>query len=161
MKKAAFFILMALSIIGCGDNKTDFEYNQKVTKEFIKNRDNVNQFHKDIEDGAYNHSSDPSKHFSEQSVVKIEQDLKKSTEVVNKAPHSVAADVFHKEILAYFSVLNDTYYPKAKEFINAEEGDLKQKKLQELNSLKTTLDQKEQEVLDAKVLFLKQVNIEE
>jgi len=161
MKKAAFFILMTVGIIACEDNKTDFDYNQKVTKEFIKNRDNVDQLHKDIEDGAYNHSSSPSKHFSEQSVVKIEQDAKKSTEVVNKAPHSIAADLFHNEILAYLNALNDTYYPKAKEFINAEEGDSKQEKLQELNSLKTALDQKEQEVLDAKVLFLKQVNIEE
>ena len=161
MKKAAFFILMTIGIMACSDNKTDFEYNQKVTKEFIKNRDNVNKLHKDIEDGAYNHTSDPSKHFSEQSVVKVEQEAKKSTELVSEAPHSVAADLFHKEILEYLNALNESYYVKAKEFINAEEGDAKQGKLQELNNLKTELDQKEQSVLDAKVLFLKQVNIEE
>lgn len=161
MKKIVFLILLMIGLVSCKDNKTDFDYNQKITKEFIANRDNVNKLHQDIVDGAYNHISDPSKHFSTQSVIKNVQTAEKSIGVVNKAEHSVAADALHTEVLDYLNHLNNVYYPKAKEFIEAEDGEPKQIGFQELGVIKSELDQKEQQVLDAKTLFLKQVNIEE
>ncbi len=159
MKKLGILLVLFVSLSAC--NKSDFAYSEKVTHDFLSNREKLENFHQEVLDGKFINQSETAKHFSETSANNFIQISQSTVKDINELKHSGAADAFHAKVIEYLSTLSDSYYPEAKKYILANDtSSEKETALQNLKTIKEKLSTLEDEALTEQEKFFKEVNIQ-
>ena len=159
MKRFTILLLFFVSLISC--NKSDLAYSEKVTRDFLSNREKLENFHQEVLEGKFINQSETAKHFSETSANNFIQISQSTVTDISELKHSGAADAFHDKVIDYLTTLSEDYYPEAKKYILANDtSPEKEAALQNLKAIKDKLSTLEDEALAEQKKFFKEVNIQ-